>query len=117
MLDDVPRARIQLRERGFELRGARALRARLARRGRLLILDHVAVHAVAVADRRVERERIGRELEELLHALGREPGLACDLLDGRLPIQPLCELPARTQGTAYLFSDVHRQPDRASLVA
>ena len=41
----------------------------------LRVLDHVAVEALAVADGRLEADRVLDELEQLLDALGREAGL------------------------------------------
>ena len=61
----------------------------------LLVLDQVGVHALAVADRRLERDGILDELEELADALDREAGLLRDLLDRRVAVQLLRELAAR----------------------
>jgi len=81
--------------------------------GRLLV-QHGA--ALAVPDRRLEADRALDELEQLAHALVREPALFCELLVRRLAVELLRELAARAHEPANLVRDVDRESDRPALV-
>src|SRR2546427_2906101 len=86
-------------------------------RDRLAVLDEVTeVGVLLLSDRRLERDRILRDLHDLAHLLGRDPHLLADLLVARLATE-LLEKPARN---AHQLVDrlhhVHRDADRPRLV-
>ena len=72
------------------------------------VLDQVGVHALAVADGRLEADRILDEVEQLLHALLGEAALLRELLLRRLAVELLCELAARAHEPTNLVCDVDR---------
>ena len=82
----------------------------------LRVLDQVAVEALAVADRRLEADRVLDELEQRSHALEREAGLLGDLGQQRLAVELLGEDAARAHHAAHLLGDVDGQADRPALV-
>ena len=82
----------------------------------VLVLDHVAVHRVAVADGRLEADGILDEVEELVDALDLEPALGGDLLGQRVAVELLRQDAARAHDAAHLVDDVDGQADRPTLV-
>ena len=109
-------AGLQPVECGGELDGAEPLGGLHVRLRRLRVLDHVAVEALAVADGRLEADRVLNELEQLADALGREAGLLRDLLMARIAVQLLREHAAAAGHAPYLLGDVHGQADRPALL-
>jgi hypothetical protein len=80
------------------------------------VLDQVGVEALAVADGRLEADRILDEVEQLLDALLREAALLRDLGDRRLAVQLLGQHPPRPRHAPHLVGDVDGEPDRPPLV-
>jgi hypothetical protein len=80
------------------------------------VLDQVAVEALAVADRRLQRDRLLDELQQVRHALGREARLGGELLDRRLAIQLLGEHAALAEHAPDLVGDVDGNANRPALV-
>ena len=115
-LDHVAHARLERVEGRVELAGAVALRGRLVGRGHAVILDHVGIQALAVSDRRLERDRVGDELEQAVDLLRRDPDLgAISLLVGsRFSFCVSCAPGA--QHLAHLVADVHGEPNRSALI-
>src|SRR5207253_9508883 len=74
------------------------------------------IHALAVADWRLEADRILDEIEQLLHPLLGKAALLRQLLHRRLAVELLCELAARAHEPAHLVRDVYREADRPALV-
>ncbi len=108
--------RLQLRERPRELRRAKPKgRLRLGL-GRVHVLDQVAHHALAVADRRLEAHVVLHEVEQLRDPERRQLGLGGDLVERRVATQLLAERPARALHAAHLVGDVDGQPDRPALL-
>ena len=107
---------VEPQERLGELGGAQVLgRHRVGPVG-LRVLDQVAVEALAVADGRLEADRVLDELEQRPDALEREAALLGDLGQQRLAVQLLREDAARAHHAAHLLGDVDGQPDRPALV-
>ncbi len=79
----MPHARVQLPERLHDLRLSQPFGRDCFGLIRVRVLDQVAVHGVAVADRRLEADGILDELEQVGHALRLEPGLGGDLSRSR----------------------------------
>src|SRR5262249_58314640 len=71
--------------------GAEVVRCGHVRPVELGVLDQVAVETLAVADGRLEADRVFDELEQLRDALRREAALFRDLLEDRLAVQLLRE--------------------------
>ena len=81
------------------------------------VLDQVGDRALAVADRRLERDRIARRARAARATRSTVmPGLRRDLLDRRLAVELLRQLAARALHLAHLLGDVDREADRAALV-
>src|SRR4051794_32441384 len=80
------------------------------------VLDEVAVEALAVADGRLQTDRVLDELEQSTDALGRKTALLRDLRQRRLAVQLLREHAAGAHDLAYLLGHVDREPDGPSLV-
>src|SRR5262245_10382693 len=113
---DALHARVEAGQRSCELAGAEVLRRRARGRLGVLVLDQVGVEALAVADGRLEADRVLDQLQELVDALYREPALGRELLGRRVAVELLCEDPACPEDAARLLCHMHRQPDRAALV-
>ena len=113
---DVPHARVEPVDRLGELGRPGVVGGRAVGRLGLLVLDQVGDHALAVADRRLERDGILDEVEQLPHALRGEAGVHGDLVDRRVAVELLRELAARALRAAHLLGDVDGKPDRAALV-
>ncbi len=113
---DAAQTGIQLRERRRELACPQPHRGSLVGRRGVDVLDQVAVEALAVADRRLEADRILDELEQVAHAVLLLPDVLRELGEGRLPVELLGELAAGAQQAPHLLGDVHGQPDRSPLV-
>src|SRR5438309_3018119 len=92
-------------------------RSRVGRRDRLAVLDEVAeVRILLLADGRLERDRVLRNLDDLPHLLGRDPHLLADLLVARLAAE-LLEQPARDADQLVdRLHHVDRDADRPRLV-
>ena len=83
----------------------------------LVVLDEVAeARVLLVADRRLERDRLLRDLQDLLDALRRDLHLERDLLVRRVALQLLGELAADADELVDRLDHVHRHADRAGLV-
>ena len=80
------------------------------------VFDQVGVHALAVADGRLEADRVLDEVEELTDTLLRKAALLRQFLFGRLTVELLSKLAARAHEPSNLVRDVDRQPDRSTLV-
>src|SRR5215208_1239259 len=93
--DDAAHAWIQPEHCLRQLLAAQLLRRRLVGTLRMDVLDQVGVHALAVADGRLEADRVFNEVEKLLHALLGEAAFLRELGLRRLAVQLLCELAAR----------------------
>ena len=114
--EHVAHARVQRLECRGKLGRAEVRRRRLVRLLGVGVLDQVAVEALAVAHRRLERDRILDEVEQLLDALLGETALLGELGDRRVAVELLREDPPGAHHAAHLLGDVHRQADRAALV-
>src|SRR5215469_631705 len=69
-------------------------RCRLGRRDRVLVLDEVAEMAILfLADRRLERDRLLRDLHDLAHLVRRQRHLFGDLFNRRIAAKLLQQLP------------------------
>ncbi len=112
----MPHARAQAQERLGQLGRAQVLGGRGVRPVGLRVFDQVAVETLAVADRRLERDRVFDELEQRADALGREAALLRDLGQQRLAVELLRQLAAGAHHAPHLLGDVDGQPDRPSLV-
>ena len=82
----------------------------------VLVLEHVAVHRVAVADGRLEADRILDEVEQLADALELDAALQRDLLRQRVAVQFLGEHAPGPHHAPDLVDDVHGQADGPALV-
>ena len=108
---------LRLIERVGELACAQPVGGRRVGPGRVRVLDQVAVQALAVADGRLEADRVLDELEQLAHALRREARSRprSRRASGRGSASARgCRRDAHD--AAHLLGDVHRQPDRPALV-
>src|SRR6266545_4469375 len=90
---------------------------RLHRRHDLLVLDEIAEVAVfLLADRRLQRDRLLRDLEDLAHLVDRHLHLGRDLFRRRLASQLLHELAGGADQLVDRLDHVHRDADRTGLV-
>src|SRR5688500_13918436 len=105
--EHVTHARIQPLQRVRELLGTQAVGSLHVGLDRLRVFDHVAVQALAVADRRLQAHGVLDELEQLADPLRREAALEGDLVVLRRAVQLLREDPARARDAAHLVGDVH----------
>ena len=105
-----------LRQRFLQLDLAEVRRRRDVGTLGLRVLDQVAVERLAVADGRLERDRILDEVDQLLDALLGEARLLGELCNGRVTVHLLGERAARAHDASHLLRDVDRQADRAALV-
>src|SRR4051812_10970239 len=89
----------------------------LGRRGRALVLDEVAEVAILfLANRRLQRDRLLRDLLNLAHLVGRDLHLAADLLRGRLAAVLLHQAPREAAELVDRLDHVHGDADGARLV-
>src|SRR2546423_4678843 len=82
---------VQAAERIGELRAAQELGEHGVGLLAVHVLDHVAVHRVSVADRRLEADGVLDELEQLLDALELEPALLRKLFGSGISVELLRE--------------------------
>jgi hypothetical protein len=112
----APRQRL---ERLLQRRLAQLVGDHLERPPLLLVLDEVAEPGVAVAvraDRRLERDRLLTELEDVLHLIGTHLDLLRDLLDRGLAPQRLGQVASDARYPVHPLDHVHGDADRAGLV-
>ena len=115
-LEHVAHALGELVERDLELDAAQELgEDELGLLG-VDVLEHVAVHRVAVADGRLEADGVLDEVEELVDALDLEAALLGDLVRERVAVQLLGEDAACAHDAAHLVDDVDGQANRPPLV-
>src|SRR5713101_3520372 len=94
-----------------------ALDRSLYRRGRELILDEVAQRTLfLVADRRLERNRLFDDLEDLLDLVERHLHLLGDFFRSRFTPKPLDEQAGNAQELVDRLDHMHRNADGAALV-
>src|SRR3954454_12142899 len=110
-------------ENGLDLLLQQLVGRRLGRRERPAILDEVAeVGVLLLADRRLERDRLLRDLDDLADLLGGDHDLLAlghrlgDLLDRRLAAELLEELPGHADQAVDRLDHVVRDADRPRLV-
>src|SRR5581483_1833089 len=115
-LEDVLQPRLEPLERGGELGRLQALGGRALRLLHALVLDQVGVQAVAVADGRLQADRVLDQLEKLPHALLGKAALRGDLRQRRVAVQLLRQDPPGPGHAPDLVCDVHREADQPSLV-
>src|SRR4051794_6764147 len=122
-LEDTTLAAGQRVEDGFDLLLQQLVRRRLGRGERPAILDEVAeVGVLLLADRRLERDRLLRDLDDLADLLGGDHDLLAlghrlgDLLDRRLAAELLEQLAGDADEPVDGLDHVDRDPDRPGLV-
>ena len=87
------------------------------RQGAVVVDDQVRELArLAIADRQVERHRLGGQAEQVLGLLGRELQLSRELADRRIASERLEHRALHPQGSIHRLDHVDRHPDRARLV-
>src|SRR4051812_4498072 len=105
---------VEQREHALDFGGKRRADRGVDRRLRVRVAHQVAELGVAVfADRRVERNRVGQERDELAHTPSREVGLDAEVLDRRRRAEALLEHGVRTAQPRELVLGLDRETDRA----
>ena len=81
------------------------------------VLDEVGeVGVVLLADRRVERQRVERDAQDLADPVGRRGAALGQLVDRRLALELLMHLALDAQHLVHGLDHVHRDADGARLV-
>ena len=109
-------ARLELGERVEKLGGARSVGGRHLGLVGARVRNEIGDRAVAVADGRLETDRVLHEIDQLLDAFGREPDLRRDLGQRRVAVQLLAEEAPRLRDPPHLIRDVYGEPDRPTLL-
>src|SRR5690606_7142064 len=111
-------ARGQRLEHFARLLGEVHVHGRVSRADGALVLDEIAEVAVTLfADRRLEAERLFRDLEHLAHLVERQLHLLGDLVGGRLAAELLHEVTRRADELVRRLDHVYGDADRTRLVS
>src|SRR5207245_9023217 len=116
-LDNPPLARAQRCQDVLDLVAEHRLASRLERCDRHLVLDEIAqVRILFLADRRLERHRLLRNLLQLLDLIDSDAHAVGELLFALLATELLEQGPRDTRELVERVDHVDRDADRASLV-
>src|SRR5438477_10523677 len=112
---DLLLLRRQRGQRALDLRREVLTQQRGVRRARRLVFEEVAQLAV-LADRRLQRPRLARRLENQSHLLGRHTSALRQLLRRGLPAHLVDHVAVDPRDAVERLDHVHRDPDRARVV-
>src|SRR5438093_3193393 len=116
-LDDLLLARRERLEERLGLLLQVDVDNRLGRRDHVAVLDEVAqMRILLLADRRLQRDGLLRDLQDLADLRDRDVHPLGDLLRGRLAAQLLHQRPRRADQLVDRLDHVHRDADRPGLV-